>query len=114
MAELEEWGGICLGQGLRDVECGGLNAVSRRFSLSPYGLSCVELSKLTCGEYEEEGCCGNWGKGSRRRGFFGGKRYLSLSWLSTNRWSFSVPGLRLPLHFSDNRTVTRKANSTGR
>jgi hypothetical protein len=61
---------ICQGRGLRDVECGGLNAVSRRLSHSPYGLSCVELRKLTCGEYEEEGCCGNWGKGCRRRGVF--------------------------------------------
>lgn len=48
-----------LERGLRDVECGGLNGVSRRLSDSPYGIDWVELN---CGEYEEEGRCGNWGK----------------------------------------------------
>ena len=33
-----------LERGLRDVECGGLNGVSRRLSDSPYGIDWVELS----------------------------------------------------------------------
>lgn len=54
-------------------------------------------------------------KDSPRRVVFGGKKYLSLCLGSARiAGAVQVPGLRLPQHFSDNRAVTRKANSTAR